>query len=167
LPFSSATYITMHYIVYVATIVSICWYFFRQNRKRQLLNKFTEPPGHFLFGHVLKIRSTTSTYPSIILSFTVILSALISTSKKFLKDHGTTLKLNVGPLFSVLLTCDYKLIEYVLKHPGEFKKSDNYEFLKPWLGSGLLTSESIKRTANCSSFKYIFQVIRGNAIERC
>lgn len=63
---------------------------------------------------------------------------LIVLSKYF--QNANTIKLYIGPFRTGLVTIDYKFVEFLLSHNKEINKSENYYFLYPWLGNGLLLS---------------------------
>lgn len=49
-----------------------------------------------------------------------------------------------GPLSSILIILDEKLIEYVLSSTKIIEKTDQYKYFHNWLGTGLLTSKGSK-----------------------
>jgi cytochrome P450 family 4 len=49
-----------------------------------------------------------------------------------------------GPTRKTLLISDYKFLEHVLSSTKILNRSDDYHFFRPWLGTGLLTSDGNK-----------------------
>ena len=68
---------------------------------------------------------------------------LLKVLEKLSKTHGRVVRLMVGPQVQVLLT-DPKDAEVVLGSQKLIDKSDEYEFLSHWLGTGLLISNGQK-----------------------
>jgi cytochrome P450 family 4 len=65
----------------------------------------------------------------------------LDTFSKYIKDYGELVKIQIGPRHTFLLIADYNLLEYILSSSKLLTKSDDYRYVKPWLGTGLLTSE--------------------------
>jgi cytochrome P450 family 4 len=59
----------------------------------------------------------------------------------YVKSYGGVLLLHGGPIRKILLVSDYKFLECVLSSTKILNKTDNYHFFRPWLGTGLLTSD--------------------------
>jgi hypothetical protein len=68
-------------------------------------------------------------------------SDVLTSFLKYTKVCGDFFKVRVGPFHRMLLMSNHQILEHVLGDRKFLKKSDKYKFLKPWLGSGLLTSE--------------------------
>lgn len=56
----------------------------------------------------------------------------------YTKTYGGLVKFQIGPIKQCVLITDYKMLEFILSSSNILKKSEAYDFLKPWLGSGLL-----------------------------
>jgi cytochrome P450 family 4 len=59
----------------------------------------------------------------------------------YTKNYGPILKAKIGPFRKFILVSDYKFLETILSSTKLVKKSDDYNFFHPWLGTGLLTSD--------------------------
>jgi cytochrome P450 family 4 len=59
----------------------------------------------------------------------------------FAKKYGGVLLLHGGPIRKTLLVSDYKFLECVLSSTKILNKTEDYDFFRPWLGTGLLTSD--------------------------
>ncbi|RZC35727.1 p450 domain containing protein, partial [Asbolus verrucosus] len=66
---------------------------------------------------------------------------ILKTCHQLIIKYGTTLRLHVGPWKVILLVTDYKFLEFILGSNQILTKSENYRYLKPWLGSGLLVND--------------------------
>ncbi|CAH1367873.1 unnamed protein product [Tenebrio molitor] len=62
----------------------------------------------------------------------------------YTKNYGPILKAKIGPFRKFILVSDYKFLETILSSTKLVKKSDDYNFFHPWLGTGLLTSDGHK-----------------------
>ncbi|KAJ3656949.1 hypothetical protein Zmor_015992 [Zophobas morio] len=118
-------------LLFVVLILLVSIYFFlKKTQKKNGLDKFPEPDSHPILGHVLLVTSTRE---------------VIDVSMQLIKNYGKTVKLRIGPTFlsvrTALLTADYHLIEFILSGNKILKKSENYQFLKHWLGQGLVISD--------------------------
>lgn len=50
-------------------------------------------------------------------------------------------KIHLGPIRKLIIASDYKFLECVLSSMKILNKSEDYLYLRPWLGTGLLTSD--------------------------
>ncbi|KAJ3656959.1 hypothetical protein Zmor_015997 [Zophobas morio] len=118
-------------LLYAVILALFCVYFFLSKPpKRNGLSKIPEPPGHPLLGHASTLKSTTS---------------VINNLSQYIENYGKTVKITIGPsvfpLMTSLVTIDYKFVKFVLSQNKILKKSQNYQFLRRWLGNGLLISD--------------------------
>jgi hypothetical protein len=97
------------------------------------LLRLTEKPKLFLIPkHVTLIESFTFS------------TAFIDVMLKYVKKYGGVLLMHRGPTRKTLLISDYKFLEHVLSSTKILNRSDDYHFFRPWLGTGLLTSDGNK-----------------------
>jgi cytochrome P450 family 4 len=62
----------------------------------------------------------------------------------YVKKYGGVLLLHLGPIRKALLISDYKFLEFVLSSTKILNKSDDYNYFRAWLGTGLLISDGNK-----------------------
>ncbi|KAJ3656953.1 hypothetical protein Zmor_015996 [Zophobas morio] len=118
-------------LLYASIVILFCVYFYlKKSQNQNALSKFPEPPGNPLLGHVSAITSTTR---------------IISNVSHYIENYGKTVTIRIGPLFfpvlRALVTTDYKFFEFALGGSKILTKSENYQFLRDWLGNGLLISD--------------------------
>ncbi|XP_063922936.1 cytochrome P450 4c3-like isoform X2 [Zophobas morio] len=70
--------------------------------------------------------------------------AVLKVLLQYTNTYGSIVKAKIGPIRQLILVSDYKLLEHVLSSTKVLVKSDDYNFLRPWLGNGLLTSDGRK-----------------------
>lgn len=75
------------------------------------------------------------------MKFTTI-AEVLPTLLNFYYKYGGVFKLRVGPIRYTVILCEPKSIGFILGSPKYVEKSNDYEFIKAWLGAGLLTSPS-------------------------
>ncbi|XP_055638015.1 cytochrome P450 4d1-like [Toxorhynchites rutilus septentrionalis] len=63
--------------------------------------------------------------------------------QKMIQEYGRCFRLWMGMDFTIVLT-DAKLVETILSSQKFLDKADEYDFIRPWLGDGLLTSTGRK-----------------------
>lgn len=61
----------------------------------------------------------------------------------YTRDYGDIVTAQIGPFRKYILVANYEFLECILSSTKLTKKSHNYDFLQPWLGTGLLTSHGI------------------------
>ncbi|KAJ3656430.1 hypothetical protein Zmor_015510 [Zophobas morio] len=116
-------------LLVAALFFAVFLYFFLKKNRTKNDKSFPQPPGNILLGHILYITSTTH---------------ILDVAKKNF-SYGNTVTLRFGPdicpIRKGLVTQDYNLIQFILNSRKLIKKSENYIFLKKWLGNGLLISD--------------------------
>lgn len=60
----------------------------------------------------------------------------------FYHKYGGLFKLRLGPIYYSVVLCEPKSVGFILSSTKYVEKSDDYDFIAAWLGSGLLTSPS-------------------------
>jgi cytochrome P450 family 4 len=119
------------YCAIVLLIVpSLLWIFRTQIRKYQLSRKLPGPDGLLFIGNGLELINKTP-------------PQFIKILQRYFDDHGKLVRLWLGPQLVVLMT-DPKDVEVVLTSKNLITKSDEYNYLLPWLNTGLLTSTGNK-----------------------
>ncbi|XP_078382577.1 cytochrome P450 4C1-like isoform X1 [Oculina patagonica] len=95
------------------------------------LRKIPGPRPNIVFGNALQLPS--SSYEK--------LKQVTQWTNQF---HGGMFCLWFGPLYTFVLIYKPELVEVILSSSKHMTKSHEYEFLHPWLGTGLLTSDGSK-----------------------
>lgn len=114
----------------VFIIVVIGWYYKKYHERYAMASKLPGPPMLPIVGNALMFLGKS---PSEVLNILVKLS----------KKHGRTLRVMVGTQIQVLIN-DPKQVEMVLGSQKLIDKSDEYDFIEKWLGTGLLVSTGQK-----------------------
>jgi hypothetical protein len=112
-------------------------------------SRLTEKPKLFL-------SLISNKHVTLIESFTFSTTAFIDVMLKYVKKYGGVLLLHGGPIRKTLLISDYKFLEHVLSSTKILNKSDDYHFFRPWLGTGLLTSDGNKTKCKIQVSKHIY-----------
>ncbi|CAG9854570.1 unnamed protein product [Phyllotreta striolata] len=78
------------------------------------------------------------------LDFAVPSHKLFEKTQEFLDEFGSNFVIYNGPLTRIVFITEVKLIEHILSSTQFIEKSDEYEHLHKWIGTGLLTSGGLK-----------------------
>lgn len=95
-----------------------------------MISKLPGPTGNPIFGIALDLLRLKPT-------------EILGYFEKEFKEHGRLLSFMIGTSHSVLLT-DPNDVEVILSNQKILEKTDEYNFLLDWLGSGLLISSGKK-----------------------
>ncbi|KAK6630020.1 hypothetical protein RUM44_005755 [Polyplax serrata] len=109
------------------------WKLARKDEKTKLVNKLPGPFAFPLVGNIMEALEPRET----------LLKRVIERRHRF----GLIFRLWLGGN-AVVIISNPDDIEVVLKSTKHSEKSFGYEFLKPWLGTGLLTSKGAKWSAH-------------------
>ncbi|XP_044271096.1 cytochrome P450 4c3-like isoform X2 [Tribolium madens] len=110
----------------ITTLVFLIW-FIRLVRKNN--DYYTTIPGPrplFFFGNVLEVGATKGVL------------------HKYSMQFNGLYKIHLGPVRKLIVASDYKILKCVLSSKKILNKSEDYLYLRPWLGTGLLTSGGTK-----------------------
>ncbi|KAJ3655751.1 hypothetical protein Zmor_014866 [Zophobas morio] len=113
----------------VCIVVLVLWLTRQFNKNKEYYKDIPGPPPLPILGNALEFGSTTE---------------LLHTLHKYERKYGEIYKIQIGPVRKFLIVSDYKFLECILSSIKLLTKSDDYYFLKPWLGTGLLTSDGVK-----------------------
>lgn len=61
-----------------------------------------------------------------------------------MRKYGGVFQLQLGPTLYYINFASSKTVEYILSNPKHLDKTDDYRFLRNWLGTGLITSTGTK-----------------------
>ncbi|CAD7012862.1 unnamed protein product [Ceratitis capitata] len=118
------------FTVLFAPILVLFYIEVKNYSKVRQLNKLPGPPALPIIGNAHQMGKTPS--------------ALLSQLFKWWVDAGyQNYRVHVGPYRNIIVT-DAKDLEYILTSKTMIDKSDVYDMLHPWLGTGLLTSTGRK-----------------------
>nr|WCC58130.1 cytochrome P450 [Pharsalia antennata] len=110
-------------LILIALICMIlCYIVFRNNTH---LSNIPIPPCSLLLGHLLDFKDSTKIL-KILTNYTI--------------QYGGLLRIYVPPTRPSVLISDSEALQVLLASNTEVEKAKDYNFCKPWLGSGLLTS---------------------------
>ncbi|CAH1788102.1 unnamed protein product [Owenia fusiformis] len=114
-------------ILFLAVVINICWQIVQLSiKKRQddiSLKDFSGPKPHWLMGN---LKDTT-------------VDTMLERQTEWAKIYGGAHKILVGPWMSVLRLAMPDTLQKVIS-TAEPKDPMTYNFIKPWIGDGLLIS---------------------------
>lgn len=117
--------------IFVAlTVVFFAWFYKKNYRRLVLASKLPGPPAWPIVGNALMFLGKSP--PEMLKQFELLT-----------KLYGTTARILIGPQVQVLLG-NPKDVEAILGSQKLIDKSDEYNFLVEWLGTGLLISSGQK-----------------------
>lgn len=116
---------------FVAAFVALAiWWYKNHYEQYSLAQKLPGPPAYPIIGNALMFLGNSP-------------SQLIKVLEVLHKKYGSTVRIMIGPQIQVLMT-DPKDVEVVLGSQKLIDKSDEYDFIAEWLGTGLLISTGQK-----------------------
>ncbi|CRK95471.1 CLUMA_CG008940, isoform A [Clunio marinus] len=118
-------------IYFIFLIFFTCFYFLKKHyRQLQLTGQFNGPPGLPIIGNGLELVNKSPI-------------EFIKIIEDYIGKYGKFIRIWLGNQLVFFMT-DPKDIEVVLTSMQLLSKSTEYDFLKPWLNTGLLTSTGQK-----------------------
>ncbi|PSN49065.1 hypothetical protein C0J52_10593 [Blattella germanica] len=111
-------------------------YWYSRRRLRYLASKLPGPPTLPIFGNSLSFIGSSR--------------KIFQKNTSFLHQYGLCCRIWLGPILVVTIG-NPQDVEIVLRNTKTFDKGWFYNFLKPWLGNGLITS---KGKFSCNSVYY-------------
>lgn len=123
----------MIWVIYLVAVVVIyvSWYYLNYNKRDLHLSKIPQPPSWPLIGNSLEF--TNKSPPEI-----------FQTLNKFTVSLGNIWRFSFHPFQHQLMISEPKLVEAILSSHKQLEKTDDYRFVRPWLGDGLLLSDGKK-----------------------
>jgi cytochrome P450 family 4 len=116
--------------IVVLIVAFVLWYSKKYGDFLALANKLPGPPALPLIGNALMFARKSP-------------PELLKVLEGLSKSYGRTVRFLVGTQLQVLLT-DPKDVETILGSQKLIEKSDEYDFIAHWLGTGLLISNGQK-----------------------
>jgi len=117
-------------IILTALFGLIAWYYKKYHEQSSLVKDFPGPPLVPFFGNALMFLN-------------MVPSEFINLSSALIRNHGKTIRIMIGPKIQFLVT-DPKDVEVILGSQKLIDKSDEYDFITEWLGTGLLIATGEK-----------------------
>uniref|UniRef100_A0A1B0GJB1 Cytochrome n=2 Tax=Lutzomyia longipalpis TaxID=7200 RepID=A0A1B0GJB1_LUTLO len=123
----------MFFLIYLVAIVALTTVYFRIKywRRYELIKKFPGPPTLPLIGNAHMYMNKK---PEDVLDFV----------QGMIWKYGNLFRVWIGPYQVAFFSTDPKDLEVVLSSTKHITKNNLYNFLKPWLGTGLLISTGQK-----------------------
>jgi cytochrome P450 family 4 len=116
------------WILLLITIIPIIWYNKKRSRLNALVAKIPGPPALPFLGNAIEIN----------FEYEEVFARITAMTKLFGKKDGIS-KAWIGSVPYVILSKP-AAVEPILSSSKHIDKSSDYDFLRPWLGTGLLTS---------------------------
>lgn len=115
----------------LAAVVLISLVLFGRHHSADPVRKMPGPKTNLLFGNVLQLPRLPNDLVTQILQWVY-------------EYHNGMFCLWLGPTYPFIFLYKPELVEVVLHSSKHISKSADYDFLHPWLGTGLLTSDGSK-----------------------
>ncbi|KAJ3656159.1 hypothetical protein Zmor_015256 [Zophobas morio] len=134
-------------ITAMCIVVLVLWLARQFNKNKKYYKNIPGPLPLPIVGNALEFGSTTK---------------LLHTLHKYEKKYGEIYKIQIGPIRNFVIVSDYKFVEYILSSMKLLTKSQSYDFLRPWLGTGLLTSDGTKwkKHRKLLTWAFHFQILK-------
>ncbi|CAG9827255.1 unnamed protein product [Diabrotica balteata] len=116
----------------IIIVLFTAFYFYQLSRRNtKYMRNVPGPKPNIFFGNLLEFAFIpTYKYLDVFLGF--------------IRDYGKLVKVYDGPFSMALVATDEKFVEHVLSSTKYIDKADQYDYLKGWLGEGLLVSTGAK-----------------------
>lgn len=113
------------------------------------LSNIPGPKPFLFFGNYFHVLSGTK--------------AILPKLLEFIAKYGDTILVHDGPLSHFLVTVDYEFTELLLTSSKFIDKAWQYEYVRGWLGEGLLTSTGSKWKAHRKAItpSFHFSILQG------
>lgn len=112
------------------TVAFLVWFYKKYYRSISLANKLPGPPALPILGNALMFLGKSP-------------PELVKIIEALSKKYGRTARILIGPQVQILIS-DPKDAEVILGSQKLIDKSDEYNFIAQWLGTGLLISSGQK-----------------------
>lgn len=115
----------------VASLIAVVvWWYKNNHEKFSLARKLPGPPAYPIVGNALMFLGKSP-------------PQLLKVLEKLHKQYGSFARIMIGPQIQILIA-DPKDVEVILGSQKLIDKSDEYDFIAEWLGTGLLISTGQK-----------------------
>ncbi|CAO1423337.1 unnamed protein product [Diamesa serratosioi] len=123
-------------MIWVIYFVAVCvfyvsWYYYKFNERDLHLSKIPQPPSWPLIGNSFEFINKSP-------------AEIFETLKKFSSALGNVWRFSFHPFEHQIMISDPKLVEALLSSHKQLEKTDDYRFVRAWLGDGLLLSDGKK-----------------------
>ncbi|EFA04665.2 cytochrome P450 CYP4BN1 [Tribolium castaneum] len=113
----------------VTTLLFLIWFIRLVRKNNDYYKDIPGPRPLFFFGNVFEVSTTRD---------------ILNVMHKYALQFNGLYKIHLGPVRKLIIASDYKFLECVLSSMKILNKSEDYLYLRPWLGTGLLTSDGPK-----------------------
>nr|WET52716.1 cytochrome P450 [Phaedon brassicae] len=96
-------------------------------RNHNYLKAVPKPPGHWILGHLLEFGDPTD---------------FLKKASNCVSNYGGLMRICLPPSWTVVVITDRDVTRKIFEETID--KSTDYDYFKPWLGTGLLTSKGNK-----------------------
>jgi cytochrome P450 family 4 len=120
----------MFYFVFAIILLAIGYFYCEYMKIVESVAHIPGPPALPFLGNALMFVSIKS-------------SGLTKLASEITKKYGLFVRILLGPKIMVLL-CDPLDVEDFLVNIKSTEKSEEYDYVKPWIGEGLITSSGKK-----------------------
>lgn len=117
-------------LLVAVTVAFFAWFYKKYHHRHALANKIPGPPALPILGNALLFLGKSP-------------PELLKIIESLPKKYGRCVRVLVGPQVQVLIT-DPKDAEVILSSQKLIDKSDEYNYIAHWLGTGLLISNGQK-----------------------
>ncbi|CAO1432822.1 unnamed protein product [Diamesa hyperborea] len=123
----------MIWVIYfvACVVVYVSWYYVKYNKRDLHLSRIPQPPSWPLIGNSLEFINKSP-------------PKIFETLNEFSESLGNIWRFSFHSFEHQIMISDPKLVEAILSSQMELVKTDDYRFVKPWLGDGLLLSDGNK-----------------------
>lgn len=111
-----------YFVTFVIVVVS--WYHKKYHKRNQLLSKIPSMTSYPLIGSSLSFVGNSA-------------AKIFQNLEKASKQHGPLWRFDLSPFKTNIVVHDPKVAEGILSSQKLLEKSDEYNFVRQWLGDGI------------------------------
>lgn len=108
-------------------VIYVSWYYFFYHKRDLNLSKIPQPPSLPFIGNSIEFINKSP-------------AEIFKTLNKFSTSLGSVWRFSFHPFEHSIMISDPNLVEAILSSSKQLEKANDYRFVKPWLGDGLLMS---------------------------
>lgn len=123
----------MIWVIYLIAfvVIYVSWYYYKYNKRDLHLSRIPQPPSWPFIGNSLEFINQSP-------------SEIFITLNNFSVSLGGVWRFSFHPFEHQIMISEPKLVETILSSQKQLEKTNDYRFVKPWLGDGLLLSDGKK-----------------------